>query len=580
MPSGPLAGRFAGVGAKAGPLLAASSQRVVLACLAAGLSALALPVLLVRLPPLLDYPNHLARLWLISGGIERPPLSEMYAVDWSAASTNIGIDLIAATLGRVTGGDALGPLLLVAALVLPPFGAALLNRAVFGGWHWWQVGFAVLAFNSTLLAGFLNFQIGLGLALLAAAADPALGRRRGAAAGFAARVAMCSALVVFHVFAAAFYAALLAGLAFGAERARPAARVWRAVRVAGSALAVPVAILLLAAPTMPGTHPTPDQGTIAWASYDLVRKATTLLSAVVAYDPWIDMGTVLALWAAARVASSASMLRVHAGLLIAAVGLLALALVVPGSLGGTAFVDWRLPIMALLAAVAAVRPGFQDSRGPAVAACCLLLLALARTAWIGCVWQERQSDVAAVERALGLVPAGAAVLPAQHIPDRTVPAPRGRFLGTGLPGYVHFPALAVTQRAAFVPTLFTAAGKQPLRVRAPWHSISVPEGVPVPAGFLRSFASDPWLAYLVGYVDHWRTRFDYVLLLSADLPDAHGGMPQTPELELLADEGFARLYRIRRGEAASSARGAEHGAANSEPSADRPPPFRDIEDAR
>jgi hypothetical protein len=57
-------------------------------------------------------------------------------------------------------------------------------------------------------------------------------------------------------------------------------------------------------------------------------------------------------------------------------------------------------------------------------------------------------------------------------------------------------------------------------------------------GLLRRSSAD--------YVRHWRTRFDYLLLLNADLPDAAGGLPDLPELELLEDAGFVRLYRIDR----------------------------------
>lgn len=528
---------------------AASPQRVAFACLVASLAALALPVAVAPVPPLLDYPNHLARIWLLAGGIERPPMSGMYAVDWSAASTNIGVDLLAATVGRLLGGEALAALLLVAALALPPLGAALLHRAVFGGWHWWQAGFAVLAFNGTLVAGFLTFQIGLGLALLAAAADPAIGRRFRAPGVAAARVALCSALLVFHVFAAAFYAVLLAGLAFGSERAPLAAGAARSARAAVPALGVPVALFLLAAPTLPGGH-APAEVDVAWAGNGLGIKAAALASAIVAHDVWIDLAAVLSLWAAARLAGRADMFKAHAGLLLAAVGLLALSVALPQDLFGTAFVNWRFPVMALLTAVAAVRPGLRSHRAAAAAACLLLLVALGRTASVAGVWRERQADAAAVERALAPVPAGAAVLPARTVQAPGTPAPHGRNYMAGLPLYMHHQALAVVRREAFVPTLFAAPGKQPIRVKAPWDSISVPEGGPAPLHFLSGHEDSPILRYYLGYLAEWRERFDYVLLLNADQPDAHGGVTALPELRLLADEGFARLYQIVRPSAA------------------------------
>jgi hypothetical protein len=517
----------------------------------AALAALALPVALVHVPPLLDYPNHFARLWLLAGGIEQPPISAMYAVDWSVALTNIGVDLIAATLGRVIGADLLGHLLVAAALILPPLGAILLNRAVFGGWHWWQVGFPILAWNSTLLAGFLSFQIGLGLALIAASADLTFTRRIGPVGGIAARIGLCAGLLVFHVFAASFYAALLAGLAFGPDRSpfasmRLFARATlRSAMAGGFALAVPLTVFLLFAPVVPGGQ-APSGVYHIWAGYTLANKIVTMISAIATYDVRVDVAFVAALWVMARIVASGALLRVHTGLLIIALGLLTMALLVPSVLGGTAFVDWRFPIMAVLTAAAALRPGIRSSRAASVVAVTLLILAVVRTAWITDIWRERQADVAAVERALSLVPAGASVLPAVNIALDVKLAPRGRYLFGGLPTYWHYPVLAIPWRHAFVPTLFTARGKQPLRVLPPWNSIAVAEGVPAPIDYLVSFRPLPALIYMFGYVADWRNRFDYLLIVNEDLSHAQGQASLPPGLELLADEGFARLYLIRR----------------------------------
>jgi hypothetical protein len=520
------------------------------ACFFASLAAFALPVALVRIPPLLDYPNHLARLWLLAGGAEKPPLSAMYAVDWSGASTNLGIDLLGVTLGRAIGAEILGKLLVAAALILPPLGAALLNRAVFTGWHWWLVGFATLAWNSTLLAGFLSFQIGLGLGLLAAATDPVIVHRVGLLRTVLVRMGLSGALFVFHPFASAFYAVLLGGLAIGsADAARHESQSFadaalRGVLVMGMTIAVPVGIFLIVAHAVPGGH-APAGVFDVWQGYTASNKALTVVSAIVTYDWRIDLCVALALWAIARLAASGALLRVHTGLLVVALGLFTLALVVPSMLAGTAFVDWRFPIMAAFSLFAAIRPGLRSRRAEAVASCCLLLLSVARTVWIADIWRARQADVVAVEHALAPVPAGASVLPVMLIAINTASAPRGRYLLGQLPSYLHYPALAVPWRSAFVPTLFTARGKQPLRVLAPWNSMSVPEGVPVPVPLLGSFEPSPWNQYFYGFATDWRNRFCYVLVVNADQPRTSDEAVLS-ELELVADESFARLYRIRR----------------------------------
>jgi hypothetical protein len=527
------------------------------ACITVALLALALPILLVRVPPLLDFPNHLARIWLLAGGIDAPPLSRIYTVDWAAAWTNIGVDLLGATVGRLTGGETLAGILLAAALILPPLGAILLNRAVFGGWHWWQVGFALLAWNTTLLAGFLNFQIGLGLALLAAAAHTVVSRWIRPPGVAVMCVALGLSLLVWHVFAAAFYGALLAGLAVGMDRVQlsGAAAFTRAVLRSAVALlfalVIPLTIFLLVAPAVPGVQAPPGAFEGWGTGYSFRNKWNVLRSALVTYDQRIDVVLLLglaipvAVGAVGWLAASRASMRVHVGLATAALGLGLLAVLVPSTLSGTGFVDWRFPIMAALTAAAALRPGFCSSqRAASVAACVLLVMALGRTAWIESIWQARQADVASVARALRRVPAGAAVLPAEHVVAPATPVPRGRyFFWGGLPSFDHYPALAVPWRHAFVPTLFTTSGKQSLQVRAAWRDIAVPEGTPAPVHALASFMPTAANRYFFGYVQHWREHFDYVLVINADLPDADGEPPRLPDLELVADEGFARLYR-------------------------------------
>lgn len=237
-------------------------------------------------------------------------------------------------------------------------------------------------------------------------------------------------------------------------------------------------------------------------------------------------------------------MRCHAGLALTSILLFVLTLVFPPTLADGTLLDWRFAIMALLTVAAAVRPGFSSARAGAAAAAALMLLAVVRTGWIGRIWQDRQADIAAVEQVLALIPSGAAVLPAQHVWAEGKQKPEGHGLSDVLPWYSHLQSLIVPFRHAFVPTLFASPGKQPLRVLEPWAAMASRDGYSVPIEALRSFTPTPQLMYTVGYALNWRERFDYVLILNAQLP-VDEDEASLPELELLADRGFSRLYRVR-----------------------------------
>ena len=51
------------------------------------------PLALVDVPPLLDYPNHLARAVVLAQGASDPALSRMYAAHWGIIP-NLGTDLV------------------------------------------------------------------------------------------------------------------------------------------------------------------------------------------------------------------------------------------------------------------------------------------------------------------------------------------------------------------------------------------------------------------------------------------------------------------------------------------------------
>lgn len=513
-----------------------SNIRTILALL---LLVVLLPVALIPLPPLLDYPNHLARLWLLGGGIDTAPVNRFYVEDWHGIATNIGIDLVAKAFAHVVPPFLLGRLLLALAVVLPPVGAIALNASQFGNFRAWQLVFPFFWCTETLLAGFLNFQIGLGLALLAAALDP---RFSVPWARHASRLAVAFVLIVVHPFALLFYCMLLAGIGIGAAwpgraELRPAA--WR-VGAAGAVCLVPIAAFFVLTHALPGD----DSGRWFAIFNPPLISLFTLLSPVTSYNFWIDLAIAYPLLVLVGYALVNRRIAAHRGLLAVAAFLAVASLFMPAATSESGWLDRRLPIMAVLAALAATDLSLGPSRRDALrlAAAAFALVAV-RTAWIGWNWAASFEMVHSLRQAFADIPAGKAVLPLQHRTKRTTRSwpLRGRTLGVAEGTFWHYPALIVPYRHAFVPTLFAQRGKQPISVRPPWDQISDPGG-----GVLPSVHCLEHPARCDPYLRHWRTRFDFVLVLNADQPDRYGPFVPPPELQLVKDAGFARLYLIRR----------------------------------
>lgn len=498
-----------------------------------------------RIPPILDFPNHFARIFLISGGIDQPFFHEAYALDWSRARTNIGIDLLAYWLGPVIGPDLLARSLLFFAIILPPIGAIALNQQLFGRGHAFHVGILFLAWSTTLVAGFVNFQIGLGLALFFALVDLKIGQRSLLAINLW-RVTACILLTLDHVFAAGFYLVLSAGLELPAQfgkftdRRALVATAGRVV-LAGIAGLAPIAMLTLSAKGLPG-----DEGSIGLAWNSPVATLSNFLSAISSYFTLADIALLVPILVVVVEARSRRQMHFHAGLLVSAAFLLGLSIIVPRHAMGTGWISWRFPIMTLLTAAAAICP-FPEARCDLRCRLMVTLVAvlLLRTSFIAGLWWQGSRDAAAVEDVLVSLPPRSKVLPISHFPVRSFDwRHMSRFFFQGEDTIRHLPALSTLNANSFVPTLFTAIGKQPLQVIGEFKSIAIPEGNLLSPGALLCPDMQAFYAPFTPYLTNWQRNFDYVLIINADLPDMFVGSALPSSLTEVANAGFAKLYAI------------------------------------
>lgn len=512
------------------------------ACFAAAVAILLAPLAIVEVPPLGDYPNHLARAYVLAFGEGDPHLSRFYAQRWDILP-NLAVDLLLPAMVEVMPLHLAGKAVLGFILVLNYVAVVVYSRVAFGRRSYWPLAAALMGYNALFLLGFMNFMIAVGAALLAAAAWTAFRDRHPVPT--VAGTALAAVGVFFcHIFGVVFLAILIGSreLAAAWQRRGLEARPVRHAALRGAAVIaafLPSAALYLRAP-LSGTG-----GEVVWQS--AYWKFMGLKEPFMNYHGKLDTFTAWALLAFLAVCLWRRALRVHAASLLAiAVCLLAYG-VAPSAMKGGAYVDARFPIMVGALLFAGVLPALPRPAGR-VAGLGVAGLFLFRMALLVGVWWGHDREVADIRASIAPVEPGSRVLVASVDPKANLPywVSRGRrpWIADFARTDNHHASLLTVERHAFWPHLFTLAGQQPLVALPPFDRLSAPAVAPPDYHLLDPDADPALYGKRPPYLAGWAANFDYVLLLSAAGVD--GMSPFLADrLEPLTGNATAALYRVR-----------------------------------
>jgi hypothetical protein len=419
------------------------------------LALAAVPIFSTVLPPILDYPNHLARMHILAAHGTSPILDQFYSVEW-AALPNLAMDLIVPPLSRIMPLGLAGQLFILLVFAVMAGGGAALNRVLHGHWSYWSLGTFVVLYNRILLWGFLNYLFGLGLAFGAAALWLASARWPGWRRALVSSIA--AALVYFsHVAAFGVYALILAGLEAGPGLVLLHQRDWRAL-AARLAVAIPQ-FLIPAAISLSGWGKSAG-GEISYGSF--LRKIDLLFSLFDSYDRPFEIvcfaGFVVLLLtlAARRQLGLAAGMRWPLALVVLAY------LALPSQLMSGSGADRRMAVVIFMVILAGSLPRPASAVGARVIASLMILLFVSRLAVFEARWLEADAVYRQDLARLDALPEGAKLAVA-------VP---GSAVQVGKDPELHLPNLAIIRRQAFVPTLFAFPSQQPVALTPPYAALA------------------------------------------------------------------------------------------------------------
>ena len=456
------------------------------------------PIWIAAFPPLLDYPNHLARAFVLAHlNDSHFSFRQFYRADWGAYPY-LGMDASLAVLARLFPIETAGRVFLSLCVLAVPGAAWFFLRQTQPDAEAASLWALLIAYNVFFLEGFLNFDLSLAVGFLALGlwlrwlARPGAGR-------WIAALLVFTALYFTHLLGFGIAGSIVvAWLALSRRHVRD--WLW------SGALAVPGLAFYLYSSRV-GL----SAGKIVFHGWD--DKLDSLGMILHGYWPWLDWISLGALgaWFFAAWWRNPEFRWDRKWMAIAAF-LFALFWVIPWMWGEGSDLDIRVLPFLFVAILAAARVG---RRAKTLIAIPLLLFA-ARTVSVTRHFTEAQPALAGLARSFDAVPRGALVLPIVEGDEDPIERP-----------FTHFWAYGVIRRGWFSPYLMDAPGETPMRII---HDSYTPDGF--------------WNLVYETAPDWQQVQNDYDYVWAYDVP--RFSAPLAGIGERIYFSGAVEVYRIRK----------------------------------
>jgi hypothetical protein len=408
------------------------------------LSALTvLPIAITSIPPILDYPNHTARMHILAHLTSSEYLARYYRIHWTPLP-DLAADAVVPILAKAMDAGIAMRIFLAGILIAMAGGCIALHRTVFCKWSLWPLSVFLLLYNRMLLWGFINYLAGLALTLWGLTVWIRL-ERKPIAVRIVTGAVFATFIYLAHLAAFGCYALAIAAFSIAPKEGERFSMVPALRRILPALLSLlpPVALFLMS----------PTSGAPAAFAYgNPLRKFDLPVSIFDNYNRAFDGTTFFILLIAVVWGLTRGGLVTHKRLGWGVLAILAAFILMPSQFLSASGIDHRLPVAIAIIGVAATDWNGLSLRRRAWVGYGLLVLLAVRLAVIGTVWVRADWDYEALLPAFELIPEGGAL---------AVAAPARDVQAGGKP-LLHFPLLAVLRRDAFVPSLFADPLQQPV----------------------------------------------------------------------------------------------------------------------
>lgn len=408
---------------------------------------LCLPLLTVTYAPLVDYPNHLARVHILYQYAAVPAYQSMY-VRVLEPVPNIAIELIIFPLLPFVDILAASKIFLIVNLLIFITGCHQLGAAIHGRPTWLALPCLFFFYNSTLLYGFVNYMVGVGLFCCALALRLRLRQC------WTLRRFLLLTLLAFLTFAAHLSAYFFLSVAMVVVTA------WDYFTMKEKLRTAMLSLTPLILPLVSFIAFMRSGGAIGQLHWNTVSgKLIGMLSPVLSYNHMLDVVLMIAFLGIAIVlVRRLESVRTYWPIFISAVIFALLYLASPKVLFGSSAADARLVLPAALLFTLSTKLSISPARARPLVML-FLLLASIRVVFIWRMWVDLDRQIAAEVEKLNELPSGAVVYP-------MFVRSENREQGKLERSMEHIVLYATIYRQALVPTLFSQRGQVNLVFRS------------------------------------------------------------------------------------------------------------------
>jgi len=444
------------------------------------------PLLIDTVPPLLDYPIHLARSYIATEHGNNPILSEIYSVTWRPLP-NLAGDIALFILTKFIAIELAGRVVLAFCLVCTFLGTLILFRVNFGVWSYWPFLAALLVYHGALTAGFLNYSIGVALLPFALAASISARRVSPHLAlivnSISAIILLFCHVIVVGLFGIFLFAKEVTYIAKNSQRYSPKTNI-------------PWSVLFLLVPFI-----VPSIFYIRYSLYEVVARPDYLL-----FGPWllsekvrgvlmpfhsgdlfIDILCFIVFFSIIFIFIIKQKIYIDYSLISGSIIVYILFLLLPGHLLDAAFISERLSIVALLIGLTGMRPRPTKKRWACLLACLVVAIASVRTSHLTSDWTESDAYYDRLAQSISSIEPGSSVMivsPLKGADKKSAVSwfktrydnPRWHFTLLNIPTLHAFSAILLARRSTFTQIHFVWADKQILSLSESFKHLDYGDG--------------------------------------------------------------------------------------------------------